>query len=31
MRPPATAIIGHLVWSRTGKIWAVWRVRESPY
>jgi hypothetical protein len=31
MRPPATAIVGNLVWSRAGKIWAVWRVRESPY
>jgi AAA domain-containing protein len=31
MRPPAAAVIGHLVWSRTGKVWAVWRVKESPY
>jgi hypothetical protein len=31
MRPPASAVIGHLVFSRTGRIWAVWRVRESPY
>jgi hypothetical protein len=31
MRPPAAAIIGQLVWSRSGKIWAVWRVRETPY
>jgi len=31
MRPPAAAVIGHLVWSRTGRVWAVWRVKESPY
>jgi hypothetical protein len=31
MRPPATAVIGHLVWSRAGTVWAVWRVKESPY
>lgn len=31
MRPPASAIIGQLIWARTGKVWAVWRVRESPY
>lgn len=31
MRSPAVAVIGHLVWSRTGRIWAVWRVPETPY
>ncbi|HEY3143887.1 MAG TPA: ATP-binding protein [Acidimicrobiales bacterium] len=31
MRPPASAVIGNLVWSRGGRVWAVWRVRESPY
>lgn len=31
MRPPAAAVIGNLIWSRSGKVWAVWRVRESPY
>lgn len=31
MRPPASAILGHLVWSRAGRVWAVWRVRETPY
>jgi hypothetical protein len=31
MRPPAAAMIGHLIWSRSGKVWAVWRVKESPY
>lgn len=31
MRPPATAILGHLAWSRSGRVWAVWRVQGSPY
>jgi hypothetical protein len=31
VRPPASSIIGNLIWSRSGRIWAVWRVRESPY
>jgi hypothetical protein len=31
MRPPASAVIGHLVWSRSGTVWAVWRVKENPY
>lgn len=31
MRPPAVAIIGNLIWSRTGRVWAIWRVRETPY
>jgi AAA-like domain len=29
MRPPARAIVGHLVWSTDGGVWAVWRV--SPF
>jgi hypothetical protein len=24
-------VVGHLIWSRSGRVWAVWRVRESPY
>lgn len=31
MKPPAAAILGQLVWSRSGRVWAVWRVRETPY
>ena len=29
MKPPARAIVGHLVWSADGAVWAVWRV--SPF
>lgn len=29
MKPPARAIVGHLVWSADGGVWAVWRV--SPF
>lgn len=31
MRPPAVAVIGNLVWARTGRVWAVWRVPATPY
>lgn len=31
MRPPANAVIGHLVWARNGQTWAVWRVHSTPY
>ena len=31
MRPPASAVIGNLIWSRTGRVWACWRVPEVPY
>jgi hypothetical protein len=31
MRPPAVAVVGNLVWSRTGRVWTIWRVPTSPY
>ena len=26
MKPPARAIVGNLIWSTDGGVWAVWRV-----
>ena len=31
MRPPARAMVGHLVWSNDGGVWAVWTVRPFPH
>jgi hypothetical protein len=31
VKPPAHAVIGHLVWSRNGRVWAIWRVAPTPY
>jgi AAA domain-containing protein len=31
VKPPAAAVVGHLVWSRTGRVWAVWRVPGMSY
>lgn len=30
MRIPATAIRGHLMWTRSGTIWATWRMQGLP-
>jgi hypothetical protein len=31
VKPPARAIIDHLVWSRDGGVWAVWKVVPFPH
>ena len=31
MRPPARAIVGNLVWSADGGVWALWRVPPFPH
>ncbi len=31
MRPPARAIVGHVVWSHDGSAWAVWSVKPFPH
>ena len=31
MKPPARAILGNLVWSTDGGVWAVWRVAPFPH
>jgi AAA domain-containing protein len=31
MKPPATAILGNLVWATDGGVWAVWRVEPFPH
>lgn len=31
MKPPARAVIGDLVWSTDGGVWAVWQVRPFPH
>ena len=31
MKPPARAIVGHLVWGTDGGVWAVWSVRPFPH
>ena len=31
MKPPARAVVGQLVWSRDGGVWAVWRVEPFPH
>ena len=31
MRSPARTIAGHLMWTRTGSVWAIWRLTALPY
>lgn len=31
MKPPARGIVGHLVWSADGGVWAVWSVKPFPH
>jgi len=31
VRPPARAIVGHVVWSNDGSAWAVWNVKPFPH
>ena len=31
MRSPARAMAGHLMWSRSGTVWATWRLKSMPY
>ncbi|MGL5823590.1 MAG: ATP-binding protein [Nocardioides sp.] len=31
MRSPARTIAGHLMWTRTGSVWAIWRLTPLPY
>lgn len=31
MRSPARTIAGHLMWTRTGSVWAIWRLQALPY
>lgn len=31
MRSPARNIAGHLMWTRTGSVWAIWRLRPLAY
>ncbi|HEX8803174.1 MAG TPA: ATP-binding protein, partial [Acidimicrobiales bacterium] len=31
MKPPARAIVGHLVWSTDGGVWALWSVKPFPH
>lgn len=31
MKPPARAIVGNLVWSTDGGVWAVWDVKPFPH
>ncbi|HLT70854.1 MAG TPA: ATP-binding protein [Acidimicrobiales bacterium] len=31
MKPPARAIVGHLVWGTDGGAWAVWNVKPFPH
>lgn len=31
MRSPARAIAGHLMWTRTGSVWAIWRLNPLAY
>jgi hypothetical protein len=31
VKPPASAIIGNLIWSTDGGVWAVWRVAPFPH
>ena len=31
MRSPARALAGNLMWTRTGSVWAVWRLQAIPY
>ena len=31
MRPPARAVVGHLIWSADGGVWALWSVKPFPH
>lgn len=31
MRSPARAMAGHLMWTRTGTVWATWKLEPVPY
>ncbi|WP_203338613.1 ATP-binding protein [Nocardioides limicola] len=31
MRSPARNIAGHLMWTRSGSVWALWRLEPLPY
>lgn len=31
MRSPARNIAGHVMWTRTGSVWAIWRLQPRPY
>lgn len=31
MRSPARALAGNLMWTRTGTVWAIWRLQAIPY
>ena len=31
MRSPARALAGHLMWTRSGAVWALWRLQPLPY
>lgn len=31
MRAPVTAQAGHLLWTRAGTVWSVWRLQPLPY
>lgn len=31
MRSPARAMAGHLMWTRTGTVWATWKLEPMPY
>jgi hypothetical protein len=31
MKPPARAIVGNLIWSTDGGVWALWRVTPFPH
>jgi hypothetical protein len=31
MKPPARAVVGHLIWSADGGVWALWRASPFPH
>jgi AAA-like domain len=31
VRPPARAVVGHLIWSADGGVWALWSVKPFPH
>jgi hypothetical protein len=31
VKPPARAIVGHLIWSTDGGVWALWSVKPFPH
>jgi hypothetical protein len=31
MKPPARAVIGHLIWSADGGVWGLWSVKPFPH